>query len=141
MFRITTLLVAFIIFLNSSARATEDREIASMLVGTWRGDPLAAEREPKSSITYSNDGAGIQTIFFVNGVMTNEVIINFSWFVTNQCVVLKSIKSSHPAVVPVGLELRDRIISITPEKYIFESDEGYSSAIKQRRARIRVNNL
>jgi hypothetical protein len=60
--------------------------------------------------------------------------------VKDRILLVRSIASTDPQRVPPGIQLMDRIIAITDEKFIWETAEGYRgnpaerhTSIKQKR--------
>jgi hypothetical protein len=48
------------------------------------------------------------------------------------------VKSSDTGKIPVGIELRDRIVSVSADQFVFEPEGGYGEMEKQRHTRVRV---
>ena len=86
------------------------------------------------------DGTGYELVWPANQSDANAVRIDTVWTVTNQILVLTSVKSSNPDIVPVGLELRDHIVSISGDQYTFEPASGYEAkdVEKKRHTKLRV---
>ena len=50
---------------------------------------------------------------------------------------MKSISSSDPQRVPVGTELKDRIISISEDRFVLEDYEGYGDGKERQEVKVR----
>src|SRR5258708_476790 len=110
--------IAWFAFLFSSALAVAaalslyDKELANRLIGTWTTDPAESGRMV-STATYKSDGTGTELVRFRQRTEDTEVRIATRWSITNGILCLKCTGSSDPRRIPIGKELKDRIISIS----------------------------
>ena len=114
-----------------------DEQLASRLVGTWRTSPGDTSGYV-STATYNADGTGIEVVSFPVQHGENDVELTTRWSIENSILHMNSIASSDPKRIPVGLELKDRILSITDEKYEYEGFEGYGGYEGMREFKVRV---
>jgi hypothetical protein len=122
-----------------SATTQSDADIASALVGTWM-PPLSEQTTMHGKATYYRDGHGIELLWPVGQPESTAVRIETRWSVTNRVLIVACVKSSDPGRVPVGVELKDRILSVTADEYVFEPESGYGDMEKKRHTRIRTKN-
>ncbi len=133
------LLFAFLIsaaLTRAASLPIDDADIASRLVGTWINDP-SDKSEPESTVTYNSDGTGVEVIHLPGQSGSGTVRVTTRWSIKNQILTLKSTESSDPQKIPVGIELKDRIISISDEKFVFETYDGYGGHIGKQSVRLR----
>jgi hypothetical protein len=102
--------------------------------------PLSEQTAMHAKATYNVDGHGVELLWPVGQPESTALRIETRWSVTNHVMVVIGVKSSDPGKVPVGMELKDRILSITSDQYVFEPESGYGDMEKKRQTRIRVKN-
>ena len=68
---------------------------------------------------------------------STSVRITTQWFIKDRILTLKSVTSSDPQRVPVGLELKDRIVSISEDRFVFEAYEGYGDTKGKQEVKVR----
>jgi len=68
---------------------------------------------------------------------STSVIITTRWSIKDGILCLKSISSSDPQRVPVGTELKDRIISISEDRFVLEDYEGYGDGKERQEVKVR----
>jgi len=116
--------------------ALDDKELAKRLVGTWTTDP--AELGPiVSTATYKADGTGTELVRPRDQPESAGVRVTTTWSITNGILRIKSIASSDPQRIPVGIDLKDRIISISADKFVFEALGGYGETNEKRSTKLR----
>lgn len=121
---------------NSATRTLSDAEISKALIGTWIDAP--SEQEPMHGrVTYFADGNGVELVWPVDKTESSGIRIETRWSVTNNVLILTSVKSSNTKIVPVGVVIKDRILSISAEKFVFEPAEGYGETEKKSHVRLR----
>ena len=133
-------LFALIVFLavaaNGATRTRSDAEISKALIGTWVDG--TAEREPMHGrVTYFADGHSVEYVWPAGQTESSAVRIETRWSVTNSVLILTSVKSSNTKIVPVGVVIKDRILSISAEKFVFEPAEGYGETERKSHVRVR----
>ena len=133
-------LITFIMFLTVAAcgatKTQSDADISKALVGTWIDAP--SDQEPMHGrVTYFADGHGVELVWPAGQPESTAVRIETQWSVTNNILILTSVKSSNPQIVPIGVEIRDHIISISADQFVFEPADGYGDIEKKRHVRIR----
>ena len=133
-------IIAAIMFLAVAAcgatRVQSDAEISKALVGTWIDAPT--EQEPMHArVTYFADGHGVQLVWPAGQPESAAIRIECTWSVTNSILILTSVKSSNTQVVPIGIVIKDRIVSISADQFVFEPAEGYGDIEQKRHVRIR----
>jgi hypothetical protein len=102
---------------NGSDASYDDAEITRRLVGTWKSDP-ADGLSNGSRITYNADGSGSEVFNMPDQDV--EVEIGTTWTIKEGTLHLDCTSSSKPEVVPTGMKLQNRIISISDDKYVYE---------------------
>ncbi len=114
----------------------DDKELAKRLVGTWLTDP--SEPGPMvSRATYKADGTGTEVVWRRGDRESVGVRVTTRWSVTNEVLYITSTGSSDAQKIPVGIHLKDRIISITADKLVFEALDGYGEGKGKRATKIR----
>lgn len=114
-----------------------DEELTSRLVGTWRTNP-GDNSGYVSTATYNADGTGIEVVHFANEEGTPDVELATEWSIEQSILHLNSLSSSDPRRIPAGLALKDRILSITDEKFEYEGFQGYGGYEGMREFKVRV---
>jgi hypothetical protein len=89
-------------------------------------------------VTYYTDGRGIELVWPAGQPESTAIRVETRWSVTNGVLVVRSLKSSDPQKIPVGIELRDRIVSVSSDQFLFEPEGGYGDMEKKRQTRIRA---
>ena len=110
-----------------SAVSRSDNELSLLLVGAWMTDPAQAS-VTTSIATYQADGTNIETVWVRERPDSTRINVVGTWKIENGFVLSKSVSSSNQQAIPVGLELKDKIIELSENKLILESFEGYQSA-------------
>ena len=118
--------------------ADRSRELAKRLVGTWVSDPASEEAgRSTSEATYREDGTGEDVIRVGDGADAKVVKLTTRWKVEGGKLCLEAVTSSDAEVIPVGLMLKDVVISISDERLVLESYEGYGERKGVRSVRVR----
>lgn len=128
--------------LNSgcTTNLSHDAELARLLVGTWITNP-DDKSQVVSTITYKSDGTGTESVRLRDQPESTSIVVTTRWSIKDDILSLKSVTSSDPQRIPVGIELKDRIISISENRFVFEAFEGYDKAIKGTQGtQVRKNN-
>ena len=134
--QLLSLLPVFFIAINCPAKTETDADITKALIGTW-SDAKSENDLLHTKATYYANGLGVEFVWPKGQAASKAIRIESTWGVTNGILVLKSIKSSNPQIVPEGIELKDRIISISSDQFVFEP-VGYANGKgKQTRYRIK----
>jgi len=121
---------------SAATMALNDKELAKRLVGTWSTDP--SDPGPiTGTATYKADGTGTQVVRPRGEPETASVRVTTRWSITNAVIYMTSTASSDPERIPVGINLKDRIISISADKFEFEALDGYGETNGKRETRIR----
>jgi hypothetical protein len=120
----------------SATPPADDAELARRLVGTWITDP--ADKSPAvSTVTYNSDGTGSELVRLREQPESASVRVTTRWSIKEGILTLKSVASSDPEKIPVGLELKDRIISISADRFEFEAYAGYGDGKGTRGVKVR----
>jgi hypothetical protein len=124
---------------NSATRTQSDADISKALIGTWIDAP--SEREPTHGrVTYFADGHSVELVWPVDQTESSAIRIETRWSVTNSVLILTSVRSSNTKIVPVGIVIKDRILSISADRFVFEPAEGYGETEKKSHVRVRQKN-
>ncbi len=123
--------------LTNSLPVTGDTNYTRVLVGTWVNDPGDKERV-SSTVSYNADGTGFELIRPGAGPGAHAAIrVDTQWSITNGVLTIKCVKATDP-MIPVNLVLKDRIISMTEDRFVFETLEGYpDNAIGKKHVRLK----
>jgi hypothetical protein len=122
---------------TENAPPISDAELAGRLVGTWATNPDDAKTHASLS-TYNSDGTGREVVSFPGSEGERDVELVINWTIQDGVLHLKSVSSSDPDRIPVGLELKDRVLAITDEKFEYTGDEGYRGFEGMRELKVRV---
>lgn len=133
---VPVVLFASTMFAAAATAQSDDAALARRLVGTWVTDP-ASESQGLSTATYNADGTGTESVRLRDQPESAAVRLTTRWSIKDGILTLKSLTSSDPQKVPVGLELKDRIISITAERFVFEAHAGYGKGNGKRDVKLR----
>ena len=133
-------LIVFLMFLAvavcAATKTQSDADISKALVGTWIAAP--SDHEPiQGRVTYFADGHSVELVWPAGQPESTAVRIESQWLVTNSMLILTSVKSSNPQIVPIGIQIKDHIISISEDQFVYEPAEGYGDIEKKRQVRIR----
>ena len=121
---------------SAATMMLDDKEIAKRLIGTWSTDP--SDLGPiTATVTYKANGTGTQVIRPRGEPETASVRVTTRWSITNAVLHMTSTASSDPQRIPVGINLKDRIISISADKFECEPLDGYGETNGKRETRIR----
>jgi len=132
-------LLSFAVFSYGATPVQNDADIAKAMVGTWTDAP-SDNASMHGRITYYSDGHGVEFIWPAGQSESGAIRIDTQWAVVNQVLVLKSVGSSDPQKIPVGVELKDRIVSVTASQLTFELTSGYQNTKKSLHTWIRTEN-
>jgi hypothetical protein len=131
--------VLFLLAAFSALPATtppDDAELTRRLVGTWIPDP-ADKSDLVSTVTYNSDGTGIELVHLRDQPESAGVRITSRWSIKNGILTLQSVTSSDSRRIPVGLEVKDRIISISDDRFVFEAYESNGDSKGKQKAKVR----
>jgi hypothetical protein len=112
-------LICFTILAQGSVRTLTDKEISTTFVGTWLDSP-SGKAAAHSKATYFDNGQGFELVWFGDEPESTAMRLDTSWSVTNNILTLTCVKSSNPQLVPVGIQLKDHILSISSDQFIYE---------------------
>lgn len=119
-----TLLLVGALFACAAKAPFDDAALTRQLVGTWTNDPAQAG-PVVSTTTYNLDGTGVETVRLSSQPESDGVRVTTEWSVKDGVLILKSVASSDPQRIPAGIELKDRILSISNDRFVFETCDGY----------------
>jgi len=131
-----TILLVSVLFAVAATAPPDDAEFKQRLVGTWVSDP-ADKGQFVSTVTYNADGTGTESVRMRDQPESTAVRVTIRWSINDGILTLKSVTSSDPQRIPPGLELKDRIISISEERFVFEAYEGYGDAKGKQEVKVR----
>jgi hypothetical protein len=114
----------------------KDAELKKQLLGTW---VTATDDKVSDSTTstYYADGTGEEVVHVGKGADMRIVRLTTRWSVRDGKLCLDSVTSSNRTIVPVGLRLKDIIVSVSNDRLVLEAFEGYGSAKGTRTTRVR----
>jgi hypothetical protein len=130
------LLLVSTMFAYAAKAPINDAELSRRLIGTWVTDP-ADKGQFVSTATYNADGTGTESVRLRDQSESSSVRLTTRWFIKEGILTLKSMTSSDPQRIPVGLELKDRVISISEDRFVFEADEGYGDSKGKQGVKVR----
>ena len=119
------------------AAQADDAVSTRQLIGTWVSDPASTRNPFVTIVTYNTDGTGAESLHLRDQPESTSIRLTTRWSVKDSVLSLRSITSSDPQKIPVGLELKDHIISLTEDKFVFEAEEGYGSGKGTQESRVR----
>ena len=102
-----------------TASSFDDAEITRRLVGTWISEPKDGLDSDGAS-TYNADGSGSEFFNMMINGEAERVDITTKWSIENGMLNLLCLSSTQPNVVPAGMKLQNKIVSISDDKYEFE---------------------
>lgn len=115
---------------STKNQSERDANIVKLLPGTWVPDP--ADREALDGMTiYRADQTGTELIW-PTGHPDRAIRVEFSWEVANGRMSMITVVSSNPEIVPVGLKLVERELSISGNDRVYELADGYGSETGKR---------
>jgi hypothetical protein len=121
-------LAVSLLLLATAGLATEPRPsdsvLARRLVGIWVTDP-AAQDQFEAVVTLKADGTGREVVYVRGQPEESGVVVTLRWNVRKGIVTYESVASTDADSVPVGMTLKDRIISLTANRFEYETLEGY----------------
>jgi hypothetical protein len=115
----------------------DDTELAHRLIGTWITDP-AEKSDYISTTTYNPDGTGTEEVRLPGRPESASVRVTTRWSVKDHVLHMNSLASSDPRIVPIGLKLSDRIVSISDDRFVFEAGEEYGWGKGMQGAKVRM---
>ena len=133
---ICTFFIFLAVLAHGAMKTQSDADISAALVGTWIPAP-SEQTTMHGRVTYYADGHCVEFVWPASQPESTAIRIEGRWFVTNSILVLTSVKSSNPQIVPIGVELRDHIVSISSDQFVFEPADGYGNIEKKGHVRIR----
>jgi hypothetical protein len=123
---------------KSTPRSNQrDHALEIKLEGTWLTVP-SENQAFSSKATYRSDGTGIERVWSSGQPESQAVRVETSCAITNGILTIVSISSSDPQKIPSGIELKDRIISVSETELIFEPIEGYGGSAPKRVIKKRI---
>jgi len=116
--------------------AVKDAELTKQLLGTWVTAPSDKISSPGTD-TYHADGTGVEVIQVGKGADMKIVRLTTRWSVRDGKLCLDCVTSNNPKIVPVGMHLKDIIVSISNDRLVLEAFEEYGNAKGTRATRVR----
>ncbi len=130
------ILIVGLMLTKTAAAQSDDADLTRRLLGTWTDDPTS--KSPlASSVTYNADGTSTTSMHPRDQPESTGLQITARWSINDRVLFMKSVNSSDPQKLPAGLELKDRIISISDDRFVFEAFEGYGASKGKQDTRIR----
>jgi hypothetical protein len=105
------------------AGAPIDTEITKLLVGDWDFRSVSPAVK-EGTFTFRSDGTWSSHGLFHVGPREYRIDAEGTWQVKNGLLVEKLTKCSDPTTIHIGQITRDKVLSITNNKFRFERDEG-----------------
>ncbi len=90
-----------------------------------------------STATYKSDGTGTELVWPRGEPQSAGVRVTTRWSITNAVPYITSTASSDPQRIPVGINLKDQIISVSADKFVFEALDGYGETTGKRATKIK----
>ena len=135
--RLLTLLLLLSSFVVRAGEPTgKDAELSKRLQGSWVTDP-AEKSSSTTKATYRADGTGEDVVRIGKGPDAAIVRLTTRWSVKDGKLCLESIASSHPQIIPIGLKLKDIIVSISDDRLVLEAFQGYGASKGTRSVQVR----
>jgi len=116
--------------------ANNDAELGRQLLGTWVTEPTEKNSD-RTTATYHANGTGEEEVHIGKGADVKIIRLTTRWSVIDGKLCLDSVTSSNPKMIPVGLKLKDIIVSISNDRLVLEAFEGYGSGKGTRATRVR----
>lgn len=115
----------------------DDKQLAERLIGTWVTSPLG-DPDMVSTATYNADGSGTEVVQLRRGEHEHHIRIDLYWSVADGVLTTRSIGSSDPARVPVGLQLKDHILFLSDDNFVSRSGAEYGIGEGEQIVKVRV---
>jgi hypothetical protein len=112
-----------------------DAELAKLMLGSWTPDPKARP-EIDAITTYRADGTVTENVWTRGQQPSTGLKAKAGWSVKNGCILFRIIESNDPNM-PVGLELKQRILSLTDDRLDYELMDGYGADVGDRSTDLR----
>lgn len=113
------------------AAGSADIAVTKLLVGDW--DFRSVSPTVKEGIfTFRADGTFSAHGLFHVGVRESRIDAEGKWEVKNGVLIEKLTKSSDPTRIHIGEITRDKVLSITNKKVLFEREDGIQNTYMRR---------
>lgn len=101
-----------------------DEKIRNLIIGTWVAPPDASDRKARGAKTeYLSDGTLLFTTYKTHKCQDVIEVLNSKWRVQAKKLILYELRDSLGNEIAPDYVVVDRIISITKEKKVLQSEE------------------
>ncbi len=132
------LLLATTFLACGAAMTSDDKELSKRIAGTWVSNP-SETWHMLGTVTYNPDGTGTEVVWLRDESEGAGVKVTTRWSITNGVLYIKSIASTNPKRIPVGAEIKERIISISANTFVLEALDGHGEVNGRRATLFRKN--
>jgi hypothetical protein len=105
------------------AAGSSDIAVTRLLVGNW-DFRSASPTVKEGTFTFRADGTFSSHGLFHVGVRESRIDAEGTWQVKNGVLTEKLTQSNDPTTIHIGQITRDKVLSITNKKVLFETEEG-----------------
>lgn len=99
-----------------------DTQLMQRIVGTWTTHP--ADGDVVSTATYNEDGTGTELVRRRYEPESPDIQVDFLWSIKEGILTLRALDASDKRILS-GLELKDRIVSISDGECVTRTYQGY----------------
>jgi hypothetical protein len=103
---------------------SQDEALTKSIIGSWVNPPVN-EQSLYLESTYRADGTGEELFWAKDQSRTNAIQVQTLWTIKNGLLSVYYLRSSDPKSMPEGKGIKDKIFSMSKNKFTYEPYEGY----------------
>ncbi len=120
-----TITLVFTLLASSVIASEIDQTLSDNIIGTWWSRTSNGNMAVESAEAFSKDGVLVtKGDVYVNGQLVEQYKIKSNWKINDSHSLVEITESSNPSIVPVGLTIKDKIISITEKEFVYLASDG-----------------
>lgn len=121
----TAIFVLFTLLFTPAIATESDQELFDKIVGLWWNRISNGDIAVEATENFNKDGTLItKGDVYASGQLIEQYQIKSTWKIENGNSLVEVIESSNTQVMPVGVKISDKIISVDEKEFVYEASDG-----------------
>lgn len=121
----TAIFVLFTLLFTPAIAAESDQELFDKIVGLWWNRISNGDIAVEATEDFNKDGTLItKGDVYNNGQLVEQYQIKSTWKIENGNSLVEVKESSNTRVMPVGVKISDKIISVDEKEFVYKANDG-----------------
>ena len=105
--------------------AESDQQLAKDIVGVWWNRISNGHIASEATEDFRANGTLLtKGDVYANGKLVEQYTIKSTWKIEDGYSHVEVIESSNPSVMPVGVKISDRVISVDEKEFVYQAADG-----------------